>query len=39
MALSSKGIVYTWGLNDKGQLGLGNEIPTYEPQPVSTIIK
>jgi alpha-tubulin suppressor-like RCC1 family protein len=25
MALSNKGQVYTWGFNDKGQLGLGNE--------------
>jgi alpha-tubulin suppressor-like RCC1 family protein len=31
MALSNKGIVYTWGQNDKGQLGLGNEISTWEP--------
>lgn len=34
MALSNKGIVYTWGLNDKGQLGLGNETPTLDPQQV-----
>jgi alpha-tubulin suppressor-like RCC1 family protein len=31
MALSMKGYVYTWGMNDKGQLGLGNESPAYEP--------
>jgi len=31
MALSNKGTIYTWGQNDKGQLGLGNEIPTIEP--------
>lgn len=31
MALTSKGQVYTWGLNDKGQLGQGNEQPTSEP--------
>jgi|LauGreDrversion4_2_1035121.scaffolds.fasta_scaffold59029_1 alpha-tubulin suppressor-like RCC1 family protein len=39
MALSNKGIVYTWGLNDKGQLGVGNEIPTVEPQPVTALTK
>ena len=31
IALSTRGYVYTWGMNDKGQLGLGNEVPTYEP--------
>jgi alpha-tubulin suppressor-like RCC1 family protein len=39
MALSSKGLVYTWGQNDKGQLGLGNEMPTCEPSAVTSIIK
>jgi alpha-tubulin suppressor-like RCC1 family protein len=39
MALSNKGIVYTWGQNDKGQLGLGNEISTWEPQPVTGLGK
>lgn len=37
IALSNKGIVYTWGQNDKGQLGLGNEVPTFEPTPVTTL--
>lgn len=31
MALSNKGQLYTWGFNDKGQLGLGNELPTMDP--------
>ena len=31
IALSTKGMVYTWGMNDKGQLGIGNETPTLEP--------
>jgi alpha-tubulin suppressor-like RCC1 family protein len=25
MALSNKGQVFTWGFNDKGQLGFGHE--------------
>ena len=34
MALSSRGIVYTWGQNDKGQLGHGNETNhSYHRQP------
>jgi alpha-tubulin suppressor-like RCC1 family protein len=37
MALSNKGQVYTWGLNDKGQLGIGNEASTYEPVLVSSL--
>lgn len=37
IALSNKGIVYAWGQNDKGQLGLGNEVPTFEPAPVITL--
>jgi alpha-tubulin suppressor-like RCC1 family protein len=31
IAVSFKGYVYTWGMNDKGQLGIGNEAPTFEP--------
>ena len=31
IALSTRGYVYTWGANDKGQLGIGSEAPTYEP--------
>jgi len=37
MALSNKGQVFTWGLNDKGQLGIGNEASTYEPVLVSSL--
>ena len=37
VALSTRGYVYTWGLNDKGQLGIGQEIPfAYEPVTVSS---
>mmetsp|Transcript_7659 Transcript_7659/g.7053 ORF Transcript_7659/g.7053 Transcript_7659/m.7053 type:complete len:100 (+) Transcript_7659:61-360(+) len=39
VALSAKGIVYTWGQNDKGQLGLGNENPTCDPHPVTGLSK
>ncbi len=39
MALSNKGTIYTWGQNDKGQLGLGNEISTTDPQPITSINK
>lgn len=35
MALTSKGQLFTWGLNDKGQLGLGNESFTADPQLVT----
>jgi len=38
MALSNKGQVFTWGLNDKGQLGIGNEQSTYEPYLVSSLV-
>jgi alpha-tubulin suppressor-like RCC1 family protein len=31
IALSTRGYVYTWGANDRGQLGTGSEIPSYEP--------
>ena len=31
IALSKRGYVYTWGMNDKGQLGIGNESPAYDP--------
>lgn len=39
IALSNKGIVYTWGQNDKGQLGLGSDVPTWEPSPVTSLTK
>jgi mitogen-activated protein kinase kinase kinase 9 len=31
IAMSIKGYVYTWGMNDKGQLGNGSETPAFEP--------
>ena len=31
IAMSLRGYVYTWGMNDKGQLGLGIDTPVYEP--------
>ena len=34
VALSMRGYVYTWGMNDKGQLGVGNDTPAYEPAQV-----
>ena len=34
VALSMRGYVYTWGMNDKGQLGVGNDNPAYEPAQV-----
>ena len=39
LALTNKGTVYSWGLNDKGQLGLGNETSTLDPQPITSIGK
>ena len=37
VALSTRGYVYTWGMNDKGQLGIGQEIPySFEPVVVSS---
>lgn len=37
VALSTRGYVYTWGINDKGQLGVGQEIPySFEPLAVSS---
>jgi alpha-tubulin suppressor-like RCC1 family protein len=39
MALSNKGIVYTWGQNEKGQLGLGIDVHSWEPSAVTTLIK
>lgn len=39
MALSSKGIVYTWGQNEKGQLGLGHENQVPDPTPVVSLVK
>lgn len=31
VALSLRGYVYSWGMNEKGQLGIGNDTPVYEP--------
>lgn len=39
MALTNKGAVYTWGMNEVGQLGLGNELPTIEPNLVTGLTK
>lgn len=39
VALSNKGIVYTWGQNEKGQLGLGHETLTADPTPVVSLVK
>lgn len=37
LALSSRGYVYTWGMNDKGQLGVGSDQPfIFEPVAVSS---
>jgi hypothetical protein len=34
VALSKKGEVFTWGSNDKGQLGLGDQLPRTQPEQV-----
>lgn len=39
VALSKQGVVFTWGQNDMGQLGLGNEISTIEPTPITSFTK
>lgn len=39
IALSSKGVIYAWGQNDLGQLGLGHEQPVLEPMPITGISK
>jgi len=31
IARSSRGYVYTWGMNEKGQLGIGIDTPAFEP--------
>lgn len=37
MALSTRGYVYTWGMNDKGQLGINSDAPySFEPVAVSS---
>ena len=37
VALSTRGYVYSWGMNDKGQLGVGQDIShSFEPLPVSS---
>lgn len=37
VALMQDGSIYTWGQNNKGQLGVGDRIDHYEPVAVSTI--
>jgi mitogen-activated protein kinase kinase kinase 9 len=37
IALSKRGYVYTWGMNEKGQLGIGNESPAYDPVQIPQI--
>ena len=37
IALSSRGYVYTWGLNDQGQLGLGNLVSQFDPVQIPSI--
>ena len=32
-----RGYVYTWGMNERGQLGVGSESPTYEPVQIPQI--
>ena len=37
IAMSSRGYVYTWGMNDKGQLGINSDVPySFEPVAVSS---
>ena len=37
MAMSTRGYVYTWGMNDKGQLGINSDVPySFEPVAVSS---
>ena len=37
IAMSARGYVYTWGMNDKGQLGINQDIPySFEPVAVSS---
>jgi len=37
VALSQRGYVYSWGMNDKGQLGIGQDIShSFEPVAVSS---
>ena len=31
IALSMRGYVYTWGMNERGQLGIGTDAPICEP--------
>ena len=38
IALSAKGVVYSWGMNDKGQLGIGTEVPSLVPQQVQNLL-
>ena len=34
IAMSTRGYVYTWGMNDKGQLGINSDAP-YQFDPVA----
>lgn len=37
IAMSTRGYVYTWGMNDKGQLGINSDVPySFEPVAVSS---
>lgn len=37
IAMSTRGYVYTWGMNDKGQLGINSDAPySFEPVAVSS---
>lgn len=37
LALSKRGYVYAWGMNEKGQLGIGSDVPyNFDPVPVSS---
>jgi len=38
IALTKKGEVYTWGLNFKGQLGLGSFDTKYEPELIDSLL-
>ena len=37
IAMSTRGYVYTWGMNDKGQLGINSDVQySFEPVAVSS---
>lgn len=35
--MSTRGVLYTWGANEVGQLGLGHEQPNCAPEPITSI--